>query len=126
MESRADLLFHRAINRDPDMWGPDADEFRPERHIGPDGKLAPSHMDTKEEGHVTFGFGRRYIRALTYRQALANRHFHRICVGRHVARNTLFISIAYLLWMFKIKPPVGPDGKEVELTEKSIDLGLVV
>ncbi|EJF62600.1 cytochrome P450 [Dichomitus squalens LYAD-421 SS1] len=97
-----------AINRDPDMWGLDADQYVPERHIGPDGKLAPSHLDTKEEGHVTFGFGRR------------------ICVGRHVARNSLFISIAYLLWMFNIKPPLGPDGKEIECTEKGIDLGLVV
>lgn len=49
----------RAINRDPELWGMDADCFRPERHIGPDGNLAASPADTKDEGHVTFGFGRR-------------------------------------------------------------------
>ncbi|THH30755.1 hypothetical protein EUX98_g3424 [Antrodiella citrinella] len=97
-----------AINRDPDLWGPDADHFVPDRHIGPDGKLAPSFLDTKEEGHVTFGFGRR------------------ICVGRHLARNSLFLMMAYLLWMFKIKPPVGPDGKEIVCTDDGVDLGLVV
>ncbi|KAI0737944.1 cytochrome P450 [Daedaleopsis nitida] len=97
-----------AINRDPELWGPDADSFRPERHIGPDGKLAPSPADTKEEGHVTFGFGRR------------------ICVGRHVGRSSLFLNMACLLWMFKIRPPLGADGREVVCTEKSVDLGLVV
>ncbi|KAI0700497.1 cytochrome P450 [Cerioporus squamosus] len=97
-----------AINRDPELWGPDANEFKPERHIGPDGKLAPSPPDTKEEGHVSFGFGRR------------------ICVGRHLARNSLLITIASVLWMFDVLPPLGPDGEEVTCSEKSIDMGLVV
>ncbi|KAI0713613.1 cytochrome P450 [Earliella scabrosa] len=97
-----------AINRDPELWGEDADAFRPERHIGPDGQLAQSPADTKDEGHVSFGFGRR------------------ICVGRHMARNTLFLNMAYVLWMFNIKAPLGPDGKDAVCTEKSIDMGLVV
>ncbi|RDX52873.1 cytochrome P450 [Lentinus brumalis] len=97
-----------AINRDPDLWGPDADEFKPERHIGLDGKLAPSPPDTKGEGHVSFGFGRR------------------ICVGRHLARNSLLINIASVLWMFDVLAPVGPGGEEIVCTERSIDMGLVV
>ncbi|RPD59286.1 cytochrome P450 [Lentinus tigrinus ALCF2SS1-7] len=96
------------INRDPELWGPDADQFKPDRHIGSDGKLAPSPPDTKEEGHVSFGFGRR------------------ICVGRHLGRNSLFLNIASVLWMFTVKAPLGPDGQEVVCTEKSVDMGLVV
>ena len=43
-----------------------------------------------------------------------------------MARNTLFLNMAYVLWMFNIKAPLGPDGKDVVCTEKSIDMGLVV
>lgn len=47
-------------------------------------------------------------------------------MGRHLARNSLFLNMACLLWMFNIKAPLGPDGEEIVCTEKSIDLGLVV
>ncbi|KAI9435066.1 cytochrome P450 [Lactarius indigo] len=41
--------------------------------------------ETKEEGHVTYGFGRR------------------ICVGKHVANNSLFIDMAMTLWACNIE-----------------------
>lgn len=48
------------MNRDPDVYGEDVGLFKPERHLDADGKLKPSPADTKDEGHVTYGFGRRY------------------------------------------------------------------
>ncbi|KAL0574478.1 hypothetical protein V5O48_007492 [Marasmius crinis-equi] len=36
-----------AMNRDKDVYGPDVDVFKPERHLGPDGKLAPYPPDAK-------------------------------------------------------------------------------
>ena len=50
----------------------------------------------------------------------------RICVGRHLARNSLFLNMACLLWMFNIRAPLGPDGKEIVCTEEAIDKGLVM
>jgi hypothetical protein len=44
--------------------------------------LAP---EMKEEGHVTYGFGRR------------------VCVGKHVANNSFFIEFAMMLWACNIE-----------------------
>ncbi|KAK7056377.1 hypothetical protein VNI00_002931 [Paramarasmius palmivorus] len=80
-----------AMNHDPEVYGPDADDFVPERYLDEDGKM----IDTKDEGHLTFGFGRR------------------ICVGRHLSKQSLFIYIASMLWAFDIKPGTDRDGKIV-------------
>ncbi|KAI0314561.1 cytochrome P450, partial [Amylostereum chailletii] len=47
------------LNRDPGVYGEDAAHFNPARHLDANGQLAPGPEDTKEEGHVTYGFGRR-------------------------------------------------------------------
>ncbi|VDC00549.1 unnamed protein product [Peniophora sp. CBMAI 1063] len=70
------------LNRDPEAFGANADDFNPERYLDEKGKLLPSPMGTKDDGSYTFGFGRR------------------ICVGRHVANDSLFIDIATCLWAF--------------------------
>lgn len=80
------------LNRDPDIYGADAAHFNPARHLDDDGQLRVGPVDTKDEGHVTYGFGRR------------------ICVGRHVANNSLFIDMAMMLWALKIEPYI--DGTE--------------
>ena len=67
----------RAMNRDPDIYGADAHEFNPSRHLDSEGKIKTAIVDTKEESHskllvlflkgdeftdgtlVTYGFGRR-------------------------------------------------------------------
>jgi cytochrome P450 len=49
------------------------------------GDIAPGSSDAKEDGHVSYGFGRR------------------LCIGRHVANNSFFINIAVLLWVTKIE-----------------------
>ncbi|KAI0279216.1 cytochrome P450 [Russula aff. rugulosa BPL654] len=47
------------LNRDPEIYGEDAGHFNPARHLDADGNIAPGPPDTKEESHVTYGFGRR-------------------------------------------------------------------
>ncbi|KAI0333185.1 cytochrome P450 [Cubamyces sp. BRFM 1775] len=97
------------INRDQAIWGPDADDFNPERYMDVrGGKLSSVMTDTKEEGHVSFGFGRR------------------ICVGRHVAHDSLLLNMASILWMFDIKAPLDALGQEVACGEESVDHGLAV
>ncbi|KAF8992112.1 cytochrome P450 [Cyathus striatus] len=74
------------LNHDKNVYGEDADLFRPERHLQ-DEKL-------KEEGHITYGFGRR------------------ICVGKYLANNSMFIQVARILWAFDLhsENPPNPDN----------------
>lgn len=50
-------VYH--LNRDPELHGADAHEFNPARHLDEKGNLAPALVDTKEESHFTYGFGRK-------------------------------------------------------------------
>ncbi|KAG7094942.1 hypothetical protein E1B28_005744 [Marasmius oreades] len=81
-----------AMNLDENVWGHDAEEFRPERHLNEDGKLKQALPDTHEESHVTYGYGRR------------------ICVGRNVANNSLRINTACVLWSFNLRPSTDDKG----------------
>jgi hypothetical protein len=58
---------------------------------------APCPPETKEEGHVTYGFGRR------------------VCVGKHVANNSLFIDIAMTLWACNIEPGKDTRGNVIPI-----------
>ncbi|KZV76224.1 cytochrome P450 [Peniophora sp. CONT] len=86
-----------SCNRDATIYGDDAGAFRPQRHLDEQGRLAPAPPTTKEHGHVSFGFGRR------------------ICVGQHVAEDTLFIAVAVLLWAFQFSKARSEDGREIEV-----------
>ncbi|KAK7445453.1 hypothetical protein VKT23_014872 [Stygiomarasmius scandens] len=90
------------LNRDPKLYGSDAHLFNPGRWLDAKGRLAKGPAEAKEDGHSTYGFGRR------------------ICVGRHVADNSLFINIATILWAMNI------EAKGKMETEEVIEDGLVV
>jgi cytochrome P450 len=100
-----------SCNHDRDVFGEDADEFRPERHLDKQGELLSGRLKTlaDQAGHVMFGFGRR------------------ICVGKDLALESLFITTARMLWAVKLEH-CGRDenGKEVPLhTDTFVDAGLV-
>jgi cytochrome P450 len=80
-----------AILRDPEIYGPDADEFKPERFLNADGTLNPNVMHPD----AAFGFGRR------------------ICPGKTLAQHSLFMNISAILWAFTIEtiPGKEPSGK---------------
>ncbi|VDB83459.1 unnamed protein product [Peniophora sp. CBMAI 1063] len=92
------------MNRDPAIYGDDAHKFNPARHLDKEGKLLPGLPGTKEDSHHTFGFGRR------------------ICIGKHVANNSLLIEMATCLWAFSL---VNPEG-QVPKFDEFIESGLVV
>jgi len=81
-------------NHDRAVFGDDADDFRPERHLGDNGELLSGPKVTSLEGHVSFGFGRR------------------ICVGKHLANDSLFIYTARILWAATLKCACDESGKE--------------
>lgn len=75
------------IMNDPEMF-PNPDEFRPERFIE---TTNPRLLDFE----LPFGFGRR------------------ICPGMHLARNSIFINIARIMWAYDILPALDAEGKPV-------------
>ncbi|KAJ3830480.1 cytochrome P450 [Lentinula raphanica] len=86
--------FFRSMNHDKEIYGPDADKFRPERFLrqsdkGTGFEFRPEFED--EDGHCAYGFGRRF------------------CVGRHVADNALFIDICTILWALRIEHAASTD-----------------
>ncbi|KAK4173662.1 cytochrome P450 [Triangularia setosa] len=85
---------HWSITREEAVFGPDVESFVPEQWLG--------------EGFPTvrFGYGRR------------------VCPKRHIARNSLWIFDARLLWAFDIKPGLNKLGEPVEVDTKGTD-GLV-
>ncbi|KAJ3882853.1 cytochrome P450 [Lentinula edodes] len=88
-----------SMNRDRDIYGPDADQFRPERFLQQTEKGIAFVLRQEyevDDGHCAYGFGRR------------------VCLGRHVADNALFIDICMILWALCIEPetPTGPPAKQ--------------
>ncbi|KAG1814023.1 cytochrome P450 [Suillus subaureus] len=75
---------HWSIGRDPSVFH-DPEEFNPQRWIGLDGEI-------KEDMKMfTFGFGRR------------------VCPGMHIARRSVYIAIALILWSFVVaEDPSNP------------------
>ena len=95
-------------NHDRAVFGDDADEFRPERHLDENGELLPGPFETNQAGHVGFGFGRR------------------ICVGKDLATESLFINTVRILWATKLERPRDENGVEVPLdVETIVDAGTI-
>jgi cytochrome P450 len=96
-------------NHDRAVFGEDADEFRPERHLDEHRELLPGPVETYQAGHVTFGFGRR------------------ICVGKELSNESLFINTARILWAAELTRPKDKSGRKVSLdTETATDGGIVL
>ncbi|KAG1805462.1 cytochrome P450 [Suillus subaureus] len=70
---------HWTISRDPIAF-PDPDVFNPQRWLDSEGRL----KDNMNSKLVTYGFGRR------------------VCPGLHLANQSLYITLALLLWSFRI------------------------
>lgn len=69
--------------------------FRPERFLK-DGKL---DNDVREP-LAAFGFGRR------------------VCPGKHIAKSTLWITVASILTIFKISKAIDADGNVIEPSQE--------
>ncbi|KAJ7704017.1 cytochrome P450 [Mycena rosella] len=94
-----------ALNRDPEVYGPDAHLFNPSRYLDKEGNLTVVVAETKDEGHHSFGFGRR------------------ICLGRYVANDSLFIDMASILWGLSIAPLADA---ALPSADDCVDTGLVI
>ncbi|KAK7517207.1 cytochrome P450 [Phyllosticta citriasiana] len=81
-----------AIHRDPDYF-PDPDRFDPDRFLN--GGVKTAKPFPAERGYMTFGWGRR------------------VCSGQALAEQGTFLSIARLLWGFRIEKAKDASGREI-------------
>lgn len=84
-------VLRRAILHDEAAY-PDAERYNPDRFLTADGALDPAVRDPSV---AAFGFGRR------------------ICPGRFMALDSMWITIACVLSMFEISKAVDEDGYEI-------------
>ncbi|KAH9987349.1 cytochrome P450 [Russula vinacea] len=89
-----DDLHRKCVAHEPRPrgFGKNTEHFDPARHLDAMGTLRLL-LDLKEQGHFTYGFGRRN------------------CVGRYMADNALFINIAVTLWATKIERKKDASGR---------------
>ena len=98
------------MNRDPEIYGENPEDFDPGRHLNANGYLGSglSDMNVMEHGHYTYGFGRRG------------------CVGRYMADNSLFIDIAVMLWAIKFERKKDATGSPLPLDlDGWVNVGLI-
>lgn len=102
-------LCQYAIHYDPRRWK-DPEEFKPERYLEYPLKAGAyaAIADPNERDHFDFGAGRR------------------ICPGMHLAENSLFVTLASILWLFEIKPAVDQLGveQEVDVSDAAYEEGV--
>jgi cytochrome P450 len=82
----------RLLNSDTEVFGANAADFDPTRYLDEKGQIK-TLIEGREEGHMSFGFGRR------------------VCPGRHVVEATLTIDLATLLWAMRFERPEGSKGE---------------
>ncbi|KAF8258627.1 cytochrome P450 [Lactarius quietus] len=96
-------------HHDPTYYGDDAAKFNPERFLDAHGRVLSGPTETRDKGHSSYGFGRR------------------ACVGKHLANDSLFITIATVLWAANLERVRDQTGKEITPdTETFVDTGMVV
>lgn len=93
-----------AITRDESVFGEDADNFVPERWMAEEG--GPD-MDTSGHAVDLCGLNTTVVRDLPQTGFGFGR---RICTGRNIARNQLFIQMARMLWAFDVEAGVVDDA----------------
>ncbi|KAL4923115.1 cytochrome P450 [Aspergillus undulatus] len=108
-----------AITRDEEAFGPDVDSFIPERWL-----VDPDSLP--EEGKETIDICGCNVSALRDLPQTGFGFGRRICTGRLIARNQLFIQMARMLWAFDVEAGVvGEDGERHKVDDMDCTEGFV-
>ncbi|CVK96639.1 related to O-methylsterigmatocystin oxidoreductase [Fusarium mangiferae] len=103
-------LSQYVLHFDETRWEDGGKRFDPSRYLDYPHKAGvyAASGDVKSRDHFDFGAGRR------------------ICPGMHLAENSLFITLAKILWAFRIEPGRGPDGESlpVDLSDEAYEPGI--
>jgi cytochrome P450 len=101
------MVNHWQCDRDPGLYGDDAASFNPERFLDGQGKIVQDPAKMHDDGHSAYGFGKR------------------ACVGKHVANDSLFITMATVLWAANLERVRDQSGKEEPPdTDSFLDTGM--
>ncbi|KAF2877751.1 cytochrome P450 [Massariosphaeria phaeospora] len=101
---------HWSMTREEEVFGSNVEDFSPERWLpsaNPDDGTPCAPSGLRDLPIVGFGYGRR------------------LCPGRHVARNVLWITIARVLWAFEIEPGLSETGERLAVDSMAATDGLV-
>ncbi|RGP60863.1 cytochrome p450 [Fusarium sporotrichioides] len=95
---------HFAITREESVFGPNPNDFIPNGWMDKDESIsekddAAANAKLKDLPQTGFGFGRR------------------VCTGRNIARNSLFIILSRLLWAFNVECAVTSAGESLTLDD---------
>ena len=104
--------------RDPIAYS-EPEVFCPDRFVR-NGKPNPAVRDPY---NFVFGFGRRYPAIHRFSSNLCPHEMidHRMCPGRHFGDSSLFITIALVLHVFSITPPLDELGHEIKVEPRTTD-----
>lgn len=98
------------LHFDERRWKDGGKTFDPSRYLTYPHKAGvyAASRDANGRDHFDFGAGRR------------------ICPGMHLAENSLFITLAKILWAFRIEPGRGPGGESlpVDLSDEAYEPGV--
>ncbi|KAF5368067.1 hypothetical protein D9758_004451 [Tetrapyrgos nigripes] len=125
-----------AMNRDVEVYGEDAEEFRPERFLERERVAVDQDSESPEGGGGGIKWKWKLVSgvrdpskrdkeeyACLREDGMVNFGFgRRICVGRHLAMSSILFNMVMILWAWEVLPPRNGNGDGEEYVEPKLGI----